>query len=170
MLDEIKDKADLIARIDPAWNELISTIESKTGEQLTGPTDDGGWTARDHIAHLAAWENSMVFLLQGKARHEGLGVSESTYFTGDEDEINDAIFQRVKSLSLADARARLTDVHQQMLALLDTLTDDDLQKPYSHYLPNEPGRDDGSPIINRVYGNTAHHFDLHGEYIDRIAG
>jgi uncharacterized protein (TIGR03083 family) len=166
----VDNKTDLLSRIGESWDELQDTIARLSHDQLTGPSDAGGWTAKDHIAHLAAWENSMVSLLQGEPRHEGLGVSEQTYLEGSEDEINDDIFQRVRDLSLAEVKNTLDEVHREMLSLLDTLSDEDLQKPYSHYLPDEPGKDDGSPIIDRVSGNTHEHFDTHRAYIERIAG
>ena len=169
MQDQVSDKSELLRLIDQEWGALQTTINGLNADQLTRPTNAGGWTAKDHIAHLAAWENSMVFLLQGKARHEGLGIPESVYLIGGEDPINDVIFQNVRNIPLDDVKQRLADVHQQMLALLDSLSDEALQLTYSDYLPNEPGRDDGSPILNRVFGNTAHHFDLHRPYIERIA-
>ena len=169
MQDQVSDKSELLQLIDREWDALQSTIDGLNEDQLTGPTDAGGWTAKDHIAHLAAWENSMVFLLQGKARHDGLGISEPVYLAGEVDAINDAIFQNVREIPLDEVKNRLADVHQQMLALLATLSDDDLQLTYSDYLPDEPGREDGSPILNRAFGNTAHHFDLHRPDIERIA-
>ena len=169
MQDQVSDKSELLQLIDREWDALQSTIDGLNEDQLTRPTDAGGWTAKDHIAHLAAWENSMVFLLKGKARHDGLGISESVYLTGEVDAINDAIFQNVRGIPLADVQHRLADVHEQMLALLAKLSDGDLQLTYSDYLPDEPGREDGSPILNRVFGNTAHHFDLHRPDIERIA-
>jgi hypothetical protein len=153
-----ENKTDLLGSIGITWDELQDTISRFDEQQLTGPTDNGGWTAKDHIAH------------QGKPRHEGLGVSEETYLERSEDEINDAIYKQVRELSLAEVKNRLNTVHREMLSLLDTLSDEDLRKTYSHYLPDEPGRDDGSPIIDRVSGNTDHHFATHRLYIERIAG
>jgi uncharacterized protein (TIGR03083 family) len=160
----------LLAEIETSWNRLQGTIDSLTDKQLTDPTDAAGWSVKDHLAHLAAWENSMVFLFQGKPRHEGLGVPEAVYLDRTEDEINDAIYKNVRDRSLDTVLSDLNDVHTGMLAILETLTGEDLHRTYSHYLPDEPGIDDGSPIIHRVSGNTHEHFDMHGGYIKRIVG
>lgn len=165
---QVTSKRELLERIDSAWNDLQDAIDGFSPEQLTGAADAGGWTAKDHLAHLAAWENSMVFLLQGQPRHEGLGVSESTYLTSGEDGINDEIFRKNRDLDLAGTLARHSMIHINMLALLANLTDSDLRKTYTDYLPEEPGTEDGSPILNRVFGNTAHHFDMHRAYIERL--
>jgi len=43
-----------------------------------------------------------------------------------------------------------------------------LQKPYSHYLPNEQD-DDDVPIIARLAGYTSEHFDEHLPWIRHLA-
>ncbi len=43
-----------------------------------------------------------------------------------------------------------------------------IKEPYSHYLPDEPGKDSGAPIIGWVIGNTNEHFDLHREWIENL--
>lgn len=164
----VTQKQHLLERIEESWGNLQAAIDGFTPEQLNGSRDDGGWAAKDHLAHLAAWENSMVFLLQGHPRHQGLGVSESTYLAGDEDEIKDEIFRKTRDLDLSGTLALHSMIHKEMLALLANLSDGDLQRTYSHFLPDEPGADDGSPIIDRIDANTAHHFDMHRAYIERL--
>jgi hypothetical protein len=53
--------------------------------------------------------------------------------------------------------------------LLQPLIDADLHKPYAHYLPDEPG-DGDTPVINYLYGNTAHHFREHLGWIEEQVG
>ena len=64
---EPRNKAELEASIDHWWDALQAVIGRYTEAELTGPTDAAGWTVKDHLAHLAAWERSMVFLFEGKA-------------------------------------------------------------------------------------------------------
>jgi uncharacterized protein (TIGR03083 family) len=164
-----ESKPDLLARIDRAWADLQATIATNSPKQLTLPTDASGWTAKDHLAHLTAWERSMVFLLQHRARHEGLGVSESLYLTGDEDAINASIQEQTRDLPLDQVLAELAATHKELLALVRELPESELRQPYSYFLPDEPGIDSGEPIIWRISGNTDEHFDLHRGYIERIA-
>lgn len=163
-----RNKAELEQRIEQSWARLKQTIESPTEDQMTGPTDAAGWTARDHLAHLAAWERSMVYLLQGQPRHEGLGVEESVYLEGSEDEINAVIREASKGLALSEVRAVLRATHEQLLTLVSSMSDEDLRKTYSQFLPDEPGGDDGEPIMARISGNTDSHFDTHRGYIEKI--
>ncbi len=165
-----RDMADVIARINADYAALAATLDGWTEAQQTGPTDAQGWTVKDHITHLAAWEQSMVSLFHGRPRHEGLGVSAALYESDAIDAINAAIRERHKDVSLAEARGLLADAHRQTLAALDALTFDELFKPYSHFLPDEPGDDDGSPIIGRLRGNTFGHYAEHLPWMTAIAG
>lgn len=165
----VPTKAELLADIERTWTALNAALDRLTEAQLTIPRDAQGWTAKDHIIHLTHWERSMVFFLQGKPRHDGLGVDEALYLKGTDDEINAAIHDQHKNLSLAEALAQFHDTHGQLLKLLQPLTDDDLQKPYRHYLPDEPGAGDGPSAIDLIDGNTANHFREHLAWIEALA-
>lgn len=165
-----QDMADVLARINDAYATLQATLGGWSAAQMTGPTDAAGWTVKDHIAHLAAWERSIVFLFDGRPRHEGLGVSEDLYLGRNIDVLNAAIRDRNAGLSRDEAREELASVHRELLARLDTRTYNDLLKPYSHFLPDEPGDDDGGPILDRVMGNTANHYAEHLPWMAAIVG
>jgi uncharacterized protein (TIGR03083 family) len=161
-------KADLLAEIERDWTKLSTALDQLTETQLTTPTDTQGWTAKDHVIHIIAWERSVVTMLRGKPRHEGLGVAENLYLTGDMDAINAVIQTQHQALPLAEALAQLRQTHQQLLTLLEPLTDQDLQQPYRHYLPDEPGEGDGPLAINVVYANSTEHFREHLDWIEDL--
>ncbi|MGH2562645.1 MAG: DinB family protein [Thermomicrobiales bacterium] len=164
-----RHKADLLDRIERAWAELERAIDRFSEAQLTGRTDAVGWTAKDHLSHLTTWEASMIAILQRRARHLSLGVDESTYLDGTEDEINAAIQARTKDRTLAEVVAERRAVHEELLATLAGLSDGDLRLTYSDYLPDEPGEESGIPMLWRLDGNTASHYDEHRPWIEAIA-
>jgi hypothetical protein len=147
---------------------LEHTIENRGQRELTELRDEGGWTVKDHLSHIAAWERGMIYLLQKRPRHEGMGVDETSYLELDADGINQIIFVHHKDLPLSDVMATFHDVHRDMLDLLSTLTWEDLQQTYSYYAPDEPGEDSGDPVAYWVCGNTKGHFEEHREWIERI--
>jgi len=167
---QVTTKAELLADIERAWVALNTALDQLTETQMTTITDPQGWTVKDHIIHMAAWERSVVFFLQGKPRHAGLGVDEALYLSGSDDQINAAIFQQRKDLPLSGALALFRDVHQQLLNLLQPLTDAELHRPYRHYLPQEPGEGDGPLAINVIYGNSAGHFTEHLAWMEALVG
>jgi len=166
----VTTKAQLTEDINRSWMALNEALDNLSEDQLTNIHDAQGWSAKDHITHMAAWERSVVYFLQGKPRHEGVGVSEELYLNASEDEINATVQEQKKGLSLAEARAELSDVHRQLLDLLAPMTDADLLKTYSHYLPDEPGDDNGRTAFDVVNGNSASHFTEHLGWIKALVG
>jgi hypothetical protein len=166
----VPTRAGLLADIQRHWDRLTDTLGQLTELEMTAMKDEQGWTVKDHVVHLASWERSVVFFLQNKPRHAGLGVDEDLYLDGSYDEINASIQQLGAELPLEEALAQLREVHRQMLELLEPLTDAQLARPYRYYLPDEPGDGDGPPALSVVYGNTAHHFSEHQRWIELLVG
>ncbi len=163
-------KAELMDDIDSSWHKLNEALGRLTEEQMTDIRDAQGWTVKDHVIHMTAWERSVVFFLQGKPRHEGIGVGEALYSRGDDDEINDAVYQERKDMPLDEAMSQFRQVHGQLVDLVQSLSDADLQKPYRHYLPKEAGQEGGRTAINTLYGNTSGHFKEHLGWIEELVG
>jgi hypothetical protein len=161
-------KADLLNEINQAWTNLNTALDNLTPEQMTDIRDPQGWAVKDHLVHIAAWERSVVVFLQGQPRHEGLGVAEQLYDAGDDDRINAAIQEKHKDASLSEARADLRNVHSQLLALVEPLSDDDLYKASSDFQPDASGERDERPIIGMIYSNTANHYNEHQEWIESL--
>ncbi len=167
---KVTTKAALMPAIEQSWAALQAVLARLTDAEMTTIHDAHRWTVKDHLVHMTYWARSVVFLLQGKPRHAGLDVDEALYLARNEDNVNAAIFQKHQALPLAEALAQFHDVHQQLITLLQALTDDDLQQPYRHYLPHEPGDGDGPSAIKVVYANSAHHFAEHLAWITALAG
>jgi hypothetical protein len=159
-------KAELLATIDPAWIALHTALDRLSDSQMTTIQDAQGWTVKDHIIHLAAWERSVVFFLQGEPRYAGLGVDQALFKNGTFDEINAAIFQQHKEMPLAEAMMQLHTVHKRLIALLGPLADADLQKPYREYMPDAIG--DDRLAIDVIYDNTTDHFKEHLDWIEAM--
>jgi hypothetical protein len=168
MEQRVTTKAELMADIEQSWTALTAALDGLTEDQMTGPRDAEGWTVKDHLIHLDFWERSVIFFLNGRPRHEGLGVEEALYLKGDDDEINAVIYQQHRERPLGEVLAQLRDTHQQLMKLLQPLTDADLQKPYRHYLPDEPGKGEGPLAMDVIHGNTAYHFREHLSWIEAL--
>jgi uncharacterized protein (TIGR03083 family) len=163
----VTTKAVLIEHINRDWTVLNALLNSLSDQQWTEITNADGWTVKDHVAHLAVWEQSVIALLDGLPRHIVLGVPESVYLSDDEDAINAMIFANHRDNPLDEVRARFRETHNALITRLARLTDADLNQSYAHYLPDE--RDElGPPTINIIYGNTAHHFRTHQRWIEEM--
>src|SRR3989337_2749747 len=115
-------KTQLFAEIDRDWRALHAHLARLTEQQLTSVHDQEGWAVKDHLAHLAAWEDSILVLFQDKPRHKGLGVAEELYASGSFDAVNAAIYEQRKDLPLGQVLSQLQGIHDQLMALVQPLS------------------------------------------------
>jgi hypothetical protein len=166
--ERVTTRAALLAAIAASWERLNATLNRLSATQMTQRRDAAGWTATDHVAHVAAWQRSAIYFLQGLPRHEALGLDEALYRSGDAGAINAAIRAQTKELLPQEARVQLDEGHALVLTLLQALSDEDLRRSYRHFLPEETDAWGERRAIDVVYANTAHHFDEHRGYIEAL--
>jgi hypothetical protein len=165
-MNETATRDQVLQEIEAAWAAYHARISSIPEDDLLGPTDERGWTARDHIDHVTAWEASMTFALRGRPRYEGMGVSAGDY-ARDIDDLNEAIREANAEASLAEVLEESARGHREFLAAILALPDGGLDQPYAAYVPDAvDGRDE--PVLARVLGNSSEHYPEHLEYIERI--
>lgn len=166
--------AELKARILDSRRALLNYVALLDDSQRTDVRDAAGWSVKDHLAHLVRWERSILYLLHGKPRHEGLGVAradyEANYVSGNIDTLNAIMQAADRDLSFDDVMKRLDEVHSETFATLDRMTDADLLRTYSSFLPDEPGEETGRPVVSWLAGNTAFHYAEHLEWMQELAG
>ena len=155
----------VVERIERSWKELNSLVESlgPTGLSLTG-TD--GWAVKDHLIHIAAWEHSLLALLEGADRHEAMGVARDVDET---DAINEAVWSMHKDKTPEEALDYFHRTHALLMKRLGQMSDADLQLPYNHYQPEEPkDPDDNRPALDWVAGNTYEHYAEHMDWMNQL--
>ncbi|MBA3944759.1 MAG: ClbS/DfsB family four-helix bundle protein [Herpetosiphonaceae bacterium] len=166
---EQQSKTELLASIDQGWSHLEQTIHSLNDSQLTTLRDTQGWSVKDHLVHITAWEQSLLALLEGRNRDQAMGLDDTQNRSMESDEVNNIIYQHNRERSLADVQAALERSHAEVVAAISGLSDADLRKPYSHYQPDDlPSNSD--PVVGWIIGNTYEHYDEHAAWIQTLAG
>ncbi len=160
-----KTVAELLKRIDAAWTTFSSYIDSLTETQLTQPTDAAGWTAKDHLIHLALWEDALNALLDRTPQWERLGLDKGLWASADVDASNAVLQKRYQHMLLREVRQKHRDVHQQLLSKIRALSDGDLQRPVRDY---QPGSSDSRPILRNLMSDTFEAYEEHTPYIAAI--
>jgi hypothetical protein len=156
--------AELRERISDSYAALEQTIEQLSEEQLTTPID-GSWSAKDLLAHIAAWEQVMIHFHVGDRSFEDVThLTSVPYATTPVDQINEALYARDRDLPLAQALASLRSSHQELLAMLDQMSEADL---FKHYAPT--GRD-GAQVIQWIIGDSYDHYDEHRATMQQLLG
>lgn len=164
------DKAALEARIDASRAALDGIFDAHDEARLTGATDAAGWSARDHLHHIAAWEEFQIarqgggnpygiFGLPDKATYDELVAREPDFRA-----INEHIRQHGKGLSLAEVRDYARRARTQAKGMLATFKDEDLLRQSNPADPASP------TFMAIVGGNSYEHDDEHRGYIEAIVG
>jgi uncharacterized protein (TIGR03083 family) len=146
--------------IEKAWEQLVEHVNQV--EEAGGLSRAGadGWTVKDHLAHIAAWEYSLLALIEGNDRERAMGLSAAVEGI---DNVNEAVRKLHETDTPDEALAYFRDSHARLVAALGKLSDADLQKPYSHYQPKDP--DEKRPVVGWVAGNTHEHYAEHIDWI-----
>lgn len=153
-------KDELVAAMQAGWQRLEAFVGQYTPEQLSGPQDAAGWTAKDHLMHLAVWAGSMVAVLNGTPRRDAMQIERKDWVSLAEtyDVVNGILQQRYKEWPLAEVQAELRKQHDALIARVQALSDAELQMAYNHY---QPGSKSETPIFEYIGGNSFEHFDEH---------
>jgi Protein of unknown function (DUF1706) len=155
----------VVEPIKKSRRELEGLIDSlgPAGLSLTGAD---GWAVKDHLIHVAAWEHSLLALLQGADIHQAMGIGPDV----DElDAINAAVWSMHRDKTPEEALEYFHQTHALLMKHLNAMSDADLQLPYNHYQPNEP-RDpaDNRPALEWVAGDTYQHYAEHTDWIRQL--
>lgn len=142
--------------IQHTWSEWEEIVRNFDQEQLNTPGLAGEWSLKDIISHITWHEKEMVGLINAHA------LVGSELWNLPTDERNAAIYQLVKDQSLEQVLAESAQVHQQLVEVLPTLSDQDLTDPSG--FPNMPP--DWQPGM-LIAQNTYEHYEDHMRDVER---
>lgn len=171
-----KTIAEVLERIDQALKGIEKTIGGLSEKQISAPSTPTDWSIKDHIVHLSMWAKGIVALLKQQPRYEAMGLDRAfVEAANDADEMNDVIYKQHQDRAWDDIKAEFYAVHQSVVDVLKSMTDADLQKPYTAFEPGSSA-DYEHPIIAWIEGNTYDHYEEHIPWMearierDRAAG
>ena len=158
-----ENKAELMSAIKREWNLLMDTVTKlEEKNKLTTP-DEGGWSPKDNLAHLAEWMNALMgYHLDRRPPHEVFGVPEEVTKDWDFEVINPVLFERNRNRSTQDVLDELKHVYEELVAKLDATSFEDLLKPRHADDPEK------RPVLMWVLGDTTEHFAEHRETIEKM--
>lgn len=156
-------KADLMSAIRREWKSLMDVVAKLEQKQKMTTPDEGGWSPKDNLAHLAEWMNALMEHHMDKhPAHEVMRLTEEQTRDWDMEVINPVLFERNKDRSTTEVLAQVQQVYEKLLAKLDAMSFEDLLKPRH---PNDPEK---CPLLLWVLGDTTEHFVEHREVIERM--
>jgi len=152
-------KAELLDRIGSSRAHLESLLPGLSEEKLSEPFTPEGWSIKDQLVHIAAWERFAIGRLEaafGGHLLEGRLLLANTDF----DRMNALVFDENKDRPFTEVRQDFDAAHREMLSFLENLGEDSL----AGEIPAEWA--EGRPVWAMIAGNTFGHYEEHSETIE----
>jgi hypothetical protein len=116
------DRAQLLKRVDGAWQALLASYEGLTETEMTRPGAIGDWSIKDVIAHVSWWEEEALthlpLILEG-----GRPPRYSVKYGGI-DAFNALMAERKAGLSLAEVLQARDETHRRLLEFLQAVPEE----------------------------------------------
>jgi len=158
-------KAELLAYTEERWQALATYTDALSDSQWTEPTDAGGWSVKDHVAHIVTWVRAEIALLQYRTPlQQSAGIPDPIWGTGDFDQINEEVRQQTIAESPAAVRAERDRVFRKLVEVVSRFSDEDLARPATDFGLDEPGKS-LLAVLTEYHGD---HFAEHRGYIETI--
>jgi hypothetical protein len=156
-------KSELMSAIEREWKSLMDVVEKlQKSNRFTIP-DEGGWSPKDNLAHLAEWLNILMgYHMDKRPAHEVIGVDADVVKGWDMEVINPILFERNRNRSTEDVLDKLRRVYAELVKKLETMPFEDLMKPRH---ADDPER---RPVLLWVLGDTTEHFAEHRATIEKM--
>ncbi len=164
--DTVFSKTELLRQMEEGWESFQNYIRTLNTQQLTIPTDEAGWTVKDHIMHLAVWEKGIDALLNKEPRGAAMGLEDSVWLSDNYDVMNAVIQQQHAAKSLDEVLRIFSEVHERVRAKIESMSEEDLKRPYREY---QTDADRDEPVWGWIEGNTYEHYAEHQPWIADIA-
>lgn len=159
---------EAIQRIEASRSELDRLVSSLNPGDFDRAFEDG-WSVKDHLAHIACWEEEVLAIFAGIPRHESLGLPPDSPILTDTDAINGIFRGRWSQASAEGILGHYRETHRRLLALLQAVGDEDLNSPISRFVPM-PDAVAEHPVSGWIEGNTWEHYDEHVAGIRALLG
>jgi hypothetical protein len=148
-----EQREQLVHTLESAQQDFQSLLDEMETEKLTEIGVVEGWSVKDVLAHIAAWEERVAVwaaaLRQGTHPERPFWSANLT-----EDQENQAIFEKYQGLTLQEALERLQSVHQSVMQAIAEMSDEDLFERKVEWLGDVP-------FAEAIPGNTFEHFRHH---------
>ena len=167
-----RSKRELLERMRAGreeWDALIAQIPETT---LTRPVLTGGWSVKDLIAHVAAYEKWTA--AQIRAANEDRAPSDMELYGVEErpsdpegwdlDRQNAAIYAQYKNMPLSEVMAFSGAAFGDLVAAIEMVSDEDIARPGA-----QPWAGDAA-LLEIVPGQCYAHYEQHIDDLKSISG
>ncbi|MBM3137848.1 MAG: DinB family protein [Chloroflexi bacterium] len=142
-------KEKIMFKLEERWQEFLHSFEMLSESQMTRPARDGGWSIKDILVHVRAWEDEALKYLPTIIEGQRLPRYKDLY--GGINAFNAMTHNANKDLALKTVLANLQETHQRLLVYLQLI-------PNEHFAS-------GTRFLRRLAADTYNHYPEHTETI-----
>jgi hypothetical protein len=123
-------RAEALETLAGGHDEVHRLLEGIPDATLVAPATIGGgeWSAKDLLGHLTTWEEIALVTMDEWRRSERPSIMD-TFAVDGTDDLNAREVQRKAPTSLDDVRRRFREVHEQVVASIAEMSDDEWSQP-----------------------------------------
>ena len=152
------DRSELLAKIDDSRKSFFALLDRLTAEQMLSTTLPNGWTIKDMLAHLAAWENRAAYL------YEMLAAGQEPQGESDFNAFNARVYSECKDLGLEFVLEDEKKAFARLRGVAATAPEEALFNP-AHFAWTQ-----GDAFEKIIGYNTYGHYEEHFEDVRRAVG
>jgi len=157
-------KAELLAAIRRDRATLDALVASLSEEQMLAAVLDAGWTVKDHLSHITAWERMIVAHLQDGSDADIANMDAASYAAATLDELNDRLYRMSRDRPVADVLREFAEAHEAIVAFIAAMPEQRLAAPYWDDDPTMRA------VLEKISGDTYLHYQEHVAWINERIG
>ncbi len=150
------DKNEILTKMRDYETTINNLIATTSAEQLTQTRGEDGWSLKDVLAHMAAWQELCAswidMVMRGETPPQTTTFSDETI-----NQMNENFYDTNKNRPLNEVIGFFRQSHEQLLNVVNALTDDDINEP------NRFAWRAGRPLLAFIAGNSFGHFEEHAD-------
>jgi hypothetical protein len=125
-------RPELFDAILAGWFPYGAVVDRLTGDQWLSPVDDQGWSTKEHVANVTAWENVITEVLRsGKRPEETLQLAPGSFESDPVAAADLAIYRLTTGQSVRRALRNRSITHTRLVTTLSGLDDAVLVQPFA---------------------------------------
>lgn len=145
-------KQQVIEKLEQSWSQLRQSFKGLSIEKMTRPAPDGGWSVKDILAHVRAWEEECLKYLPMIIAGKRLPRYKDMY--GGINTFNAMTYEDNKDLPLDAVLKNLDDTHERLLDYLRSVPEEFFSSQ--------------TRFLRRLAADTYNHYPEHTETIKNI--
>jgi hypothetical protein len=161
MMNKPVTKSQLLYYIRAERKRLDNALKGLTDADMLKTEAAGEWSVKDIMAHISAWEKSLLKWYQTGVRGEKQVMPEWEK-PGVIDEINRGIYERNLKRKLADVKAEFRDSFNIVFKTIESIPEEAMFTPSKYDWTGK------TTLVDYIAANTSGHYTDHLAMIEAI--